>query len=422
MAATDPGAATHGSRGDGPPRVLLCVTGGIAAYKAALLARLLVQRGADVTVLMTESATRFVGPDTFAALTRNPVHHGVFERPETVLHVRLAHAADVAVVAPATANVLAKLALGLADDLVSAALLEATCPLVIAPAMHSGMWNHPATRRNVATLVERGAAVVGPETGPLAAGDEGVGRMAAPEEIEAAVLDALLRAGNGAVPATDLAGARILVSAGPTHEPIDAVRFIGNRSSGTMGFAIACEAARRGASVTLVTGPVAMDDPRGVEVVRVETAAEMLGALQARFEHADALVMAAAVADFRPERSSAGKIKKEQGVPEIRLERTADILATLAKARSRQVLVGFAAETADVPGGLEAEGRRKLEAKGADLLVVNEVGRPGTGFGSATDRAAIIDPGGDDTPLEDWTKQDLARAICDRLAVRLAKL
>ncbi len=416
MAATDPGAATDGPRGEGP-RVLLCVTGGIAAYKAALVARLLVQRGADVTVLMTESATRFVGPDTFAALTRNPVHHGIFERPETVLHVRLAHAADAAVVAPATANVLAKLALGLADDLVSATLLEATCPLILAPAMHSGMWNHAATRANLATLVERGAVFVGPETGPLAAGDEGVGRMAAPEQIESAVMDALAVAGS---PAGDLSGSRILVSAGPTHEPIDAVRFIGNRSSGAMGFAIAREAAGRGASVTLVSGPVSLEDPAGIEVVRVETAAQMLDALQRRFERADALVMAAAVADFRPQDAPTGKIKKEHGVPDIPLVRTTDILATLSKERSRQVLVGFAAETADVAGGLEAEGRRKLEAKGADLLVVNEVGRPGTGFGSTTDRAAILDTAGPDTPLEDWTKQDLARAICDRLAARLA--
>jgi phosphopantothenoylcysteine decarboxylase / phosphopantothenate---cysteine ligase len=418
MAATDHGAATDGSREDGP-RVLLCVTGGIAAYKAALLARLLVQRHADVTVLMTESATRFVGPDTFAALTRNPVHHGVFERPETVLHVRLAHAADVAVVAPATANVMAKLALGLADDLVTATLLEANCPLVLAPAMHSGMWNHSATRENVATLVERGAIVVGPETGPLAAGDEGIGRMAAPEEIEAAVLHVLSDIGVAGAH-RDLAGARILVSAGPTHEPIDAVRFIGNRSSGTMGFEVAREAARRGASVTLVAGPVSLPDPPGVHVVRVETAAEMLDALQGRFAAADALVMAAAVADFRPEDATAGKIKKDDGVPDLRLERTADILATLAKERSRQVLVGFAAETADVAGGLEAEGRRKLRSKGADLLVVNEVGRPGTGFGSDTDRAAILDTDGEDTPLEEWTKADLARAICDQLAARLA--
>jgi phosphopantothenoylcysteine decarboxylase/phosphopantothenate--cysteine ligase len=422
MAAADPGAATDGPRGDGP-RVLLCVTGGIAAYKAALVARLLVQRGADVSVLMTEAATRFVGPDTFAALTRNAVHHGVFERPETVLHVRLAHGADAAVVAPATANVLAKLALGLADDLVTATLLEATCPLVLAPAMHTGMWIHPATQRNVATLVERGAVVVGPDTGPLAAGDEGAGRMAAPEQIEAAVLRALAggRTGAAQVSERDLTGARILVSAGPTHEPVDAVRFIGNRSSGTMGFAIAREAAARGGSVTLVSGPVSLEDPPGVVVVRVETAAEMLDALQRRFDAADALVMAAAVADFRPEDASTGKIKKEQGVPEIRLERTVDILAKLAKERSGQVLVGFAAETAEVPGGLEAEGRRKLEAKGADLLVVNEVGRPGTGFGSATDRAAILDTAGEDTPLEEWTKRDLARAICDRLAARLAK-
>jgi phosphopantothenoylcysteine decarboxylase / phosphopantothenate---cysteine ligase len=416
--AAGPDAAGDGGRtGAAGRRVLLCVTGGIAAYKAALIARLLVLRGADVTVLMTESATRFVGPDTFAALTRNPVHTGLFERPDTVLHVRLAHASDVAVVAPATANLLARLALGLADDLVTATLLESTCPLVLAPSMHTGMWEHPATQANLATLVERGAVVVGPEAGPLAAGDEGIGRMASPEEIEAAVADVLSRGLDG----MDLAGANVLVTAGPTHEPIDAVRFLGNRSSGTMGFAVARAAARRGARVTLIAGPVALADPLGVDVIRVETAAEMLEAVLARFDDADAVVMAAAVADFRPDAAAEGKIKKDAGPPEFRLVRTADILATLGELRTRQVLVGFAAETAEVDGGLVAEGQRKLKAKGADLLVVNEVGRPGTGFGSATDRAAILSADGDDTALEDWTKSDLAGTICDRVAALLAK-
>jgi phosphopantothenoylcysteine decarboxylase/phosphopantothenate--cysteine ligase len=326
------------------------------------------------------------------------------------------------VVAPATANVLARLALGLADDLVTATLLEARCPLVLAPAMHSGMWEHPATQQNVATLTGRGAVVVGPEAGPLAAGDEGPGRMSPPEEIEAAVLEALRAATDpAAADGRDLAGATILVTAGPTHEPIDAVRYVGNRSSGLMGFAVAREAARRGAKVSLVSGPVALADPPGVDVVRVETAAQMLEETLARFDGADAVVMAAAVADFRPETASAGKIKKEGGVPEIRLVRTADILGTLSQRRSGQVLVGFAAETADVPGGLIEEGRRKRRAKGADLLVVNEVGRPGTGFGSETDRAAILGADASETALEEWTKPDLARAICDRLAALLAR-
>jgi phosphopantothenoylcysteine decarboxylase / phosphopantothenate---cysteine ligase len=386
-------------------RVLLGVTGGIAAYKAVLLARLLTGAGARVQVVMTPAATRFVGPDTFAALTANPVHTEVFERPEEVLHVRLAHRADLAIVAPATANVLARLALGLADDLLTSTLLEAGCPLVLAPAMHTGMWSNPATVANLRTLRERGAIVVGPAAGPLAAGDQGVGRMAEPEEILRAAIEA---AGAG----RDLEGLRLLVTAGATHEPIDAVRFLGNRSTGRMGLAVAAEAARRGADVTVVAGPVSVPEPAGVEMVRVETAAEMAEEVFGRFAGADAVVMAAAVADFRPADPSASKLKKEAGPPGLRLERTVDILATLGKRKEGQVLVGFAAETDD----LEAEGRRKLAEKNLDLIVVNEVGRPGTGFGSPTNRAAILDPAGRDVPLRDWTKAELASAICDRLA------
>jgi phosphopantothenoylcysteine decarboxylase/phosphopantothenate--cysteine ligase len=385
-------------------RVLLGVSGGIAAYKSAYLARLFADSGAQIQVVMTPAATRFVGPDTFAALTRRPVHSEVFERTEAVLHVRLAHEADVAVVAPATANVLAKLALGLADDLLTSTLLEATCPLVVAPAMHTGMWEHPATQANIRTLTQRGIAIVGPAEGALAAGDEGFGRMAEPEEILRATAVALSLAG-------DLAGRRVLVTAGPTFEPIDAVRYLGNRSSGRMGFAVALQAARRGASVTLVTGPVALDDPPGVEVVRVETAEEMAEEVLARYERIDAVVMAAAVADFRPERPLDSKLKKEAGLPDIRLERTTDILATLGKRKENQVLVGFAAETSDI----ESEGRRKLAEKNLDLIVANEVGRQGTGFEASTNRAAIFARSGDDIPLGVWTKDELARAICDRV-------
>jgi phosphopantothenoylcysteine decarboxylase / phosphopantothenate---cysteine ligase len=406
-----------GARGGklGSRRVLLCVSGGVAAYKAALLARILVHDGADVRVLMTAAATRFVGPDTFAALTRNPVHQDLFERPETVLHVRLAHQADVAVVAPATANVLAKLALGLADDLVTSTLLEATCPLVVAPAMHTGMWTHQATRANLATLTARGALVVGPVEGELAAGDEGMGRMASPEDIAATVTAVLSGSGR------DLDGVRMLVTAGPTHEPIDPVRFVGNRSTGKMGFAVAAEAARRGAIVTLVSGPVALTEPPAVRLVRVETAAEMAEAVASLFADVDAVVMAAAVADFRPEAVAAGKIKKSSGPPQVRLVPTVDILGQLDARRAGQVLVGFAAETPDVPGGLRAEGRRKLEAKHLDLLVVNEVGRTGTGFGSDTNRAAILAASGPDPELEEWTKPALAAAICDRIASQVQR-
>lgn len=389
--------------------MLLGVTGGIAAYKACSLARLLVGAGARVRVVMTRSATRFVGPDTFAALTGGPAYTDLFEEPGAVLHVRLAREADLAIVAPATANVLAKLAHGIADDLLTAALLEATCPLVLAPAMHTGMWEHPATRANVETLTGRGARIVGPEAGSLAAGDEGPGRMAEPEEI-------LRVAEEVAASGRDLAGARIVVTAGPTWEPIDPVRFVGNRSSGRMGVAVAKEAFDRGADVTLVLGPGAVEPPPGLRVVRVETAEEMRRVVLEAADGADAVVMAAAVADFRPGSTAPRKLKKEAGPPEVRLVPTPDILAELGAERRARLLVGFAAETADEPGELLQAGRSKLAAKGLDLLVVNEVGRPGTGFGAETNRAAILAADGSEEPLREWTKAELARAICDRLA------
>ncbi len=384
-------------------RVLLGVAGGVAAYKVAGVARQLVAAGADVRVVMTAAAARFVGADTFAALTGNPVHASLWEEPGTVLHVELAHAADVALVAPATANTIAKLAHGMADDLLSAVLLEAACPLVIAPAMHTGMWQHPATRGNVVTLEERGVRFVGPASGPLAHGDEGVGRLAEPDDIVAAVEAALAKGG-------DLAGRRVLITAGPTHEPVDAVRFIGNRSSGKMGVAIAAEAVARGADVRLVLGPGAAAPPN-VHAVHVVTAEEMRAAVRREAPDADAVVMAAAVADFRPERAAAGKLKKEEGAPTLALLPTPAILRELGQERGGAVLIGFAAETSD----LEANGRRKLRDKGLDLIVVNEVGRDGTGFGSDTNDAMILGRDGRDEPLRTWTKRELAEAICDRL-------
>ena len=386
-------------------RVLLGVTGGIAAYKSAYLARLLRERGAEVQVVMTTAATRFIGPDTFAALTARPVHSDVFEHTEQVLHVRLAHEADTAVVAPATANLLAKLANGVADDLLTSTLLEQRGPVVVAPAMHSGMWTHPATVRNLEVLRGWGVKVVGPVEGPLAAGDEGMGRMAEPEDIADALERVVAERGG------PLSGRRILVTAGPTHEPIDPVRFLGNRSSGKMGFALAREAARRGAAVTLVTGPTHLPDPPAVEVVRVETAEEMRDAVLDRFDGIDAVVKAAAVADWRPKARAEGKLKKEEGAPEIHLEPTPDILRELGERKGDTVLVGFAAETAD----LEAAGRAKLREKHLDLIVVNEVGAPGTGFESDTNRAMLLAADGDDVPLRDWTKAELAAAILDRL-------
>jgi phosphopantothenoylcysteine decarboxylase/phosphopantothenate--cysteine ligase len=390
-------------------RVLLGVTGGIAAYKAVLLARLLTQSGAVVQVVMTPAAIRFIGPDTFAALTGRPVKSEVFEDVEAVLHVRLAREADVAIVAPATANILAKLALGIADDLLTSTLLEARCPLVVAPAMHTGMYEHPATRAHLSTLLERGVTIVGPGEGPLAAGDAGSGRMSEPEEIVAAVQEAVRGSG-------DLAGRRLLVTAGPTHEPIDPVRFVGNRSSGRMGYAVAREAASRGAEVVLVSGPVEISDPPGVRVIRVGTAAEMRGAVLREADDAQGVVMAAAVADWRPADPAGDKIKKESGPPRLELVPTEDILRELGRRKESVVLVGFAAETGD----LEEAGRRKLADKNLDLVVVNEVGREGTGFGSETNRAMILAADGDDVAMRTWTKRELARTVCDRLAKLLA--
>jgi phosphopantothenoylcysteine decarboxylase/phosphopantothenate--cysteine ligase len=392
-------------------RVLLGVTGGIAAYKSCILIRLLRLHGATVQVVMTRSAERFVGPATFAALSDHRVYSDLFDDdPGHVLHVRLAHDADIVVVAPATANVIAKLAFGIADDLLTSTLLEARCPFVIAPAMHTGMWEHAATRANITALVERGVRVVGPARGSLAAGDEGVGRMSEPDEILAIVEDVLSRG-------KDLAGRHVVVTAGPTWEPIDPVRFVGNHSTGRMGFAVAAEAYGRGADVTLVVGPGTIEPPEGPGVVRVMTAEEMRQAVLAAAEGADAVVMAAAVADFRPERTEESKIKKEEGIPDLRLVATADILGELSRRAGERVLVGFAAETEDV----EAAGRDKLERKGVDLLVANQVGRPGTGFGSETNRAAILSRTGEDEALREWSKRELASAICDRLVKLLAR-
>jgi phosphopantothenoylcysteine decarboxylase / phosphopantothenate---cysteine ligase len=396
--AEDPGGSFGGKR------VLLGVTGGIAAYKACLLARLLTSEGAAVQVVMTEAATRFVGPATFEALTGRPVRLGVFENPEQVLHVKLARGADLAIVAPATANTIAKLALGLADDLLTSTLLEARCPLVIAPAMHSGMLEHPATAEHLRTLAERGVTIVGPESGALAAGDEGPGRMSEPEAILAAAERAL-----GAV--RDLEGLRVLVTAGPTHEPIDPVRFLGNRSTGLMGYAIARTARRRGAEVYLVAGPTGLPRPPGLKTVHVDTAEEMLRAVLETAASCDAVIMAAAVADFRPESAAGQKLKKESGPPRIDLVPTTDILKELGRDPGSRVLVGFAAETQ----GLEEAAQKKLVDKNADLIVGNLVGTPGTGFGSRTNRAVIVARHGEDVPLREYTKDELANVILDRV-------
>jgi phosphopantothenoylcysteine decarboxylase / phosphopantothenate---cysteine ligase len=392
--------------------VLLGVTGGIAAYKAASLARSLRDDGAIVTAVLTDAAMRFIGVDTFSGLTGNAAHGSIWDAPGSVLHVELAHAADVLVIAPATANAIAKLAHGLADDLLSATALEYAGPMVLAPAMHAGMWEADATQTNVQTLSARGVRFVGPVEGALAHGDEGIGRMSDPEDIVAAVRAAVSGPAVGS-----LAGRRVLVTAGPTHEPIDPVRYLGNRSTGKMGTAIAAEALARGARVTLVLGPATVPPPPGVEVVAVQTAEEMRAAVRARAD-ADVIVMAAAVADFRPKLAADRKLRKEHGVPDIVLEPTTDILAELgAHKRAEQVLVGFAAETDD----LEAAGRDKLARKGVDLLVANQVGRAGTGFGTDTNIAAILSATGGDVAARSWSKTELAGALWDRVSELLAR-
>jgi phosphopantothenoylcysteine decarboxylase/phosphopantothenate--cysteine ligase len=338
-------------------------------------------------------------------LTGHPAYVSLWDRPGEILHVRLAHETDVAVVAPCTANTIAKLAQGLADDLLASTLLEYDGPLVLAPAMHSGMWGADATQTNVATLSSRGVRFVGPVDGPLAHGDTGPGRMSEPAEIADAVF--------AAVRPRDLDGARVLVTAGPTHEPIDPVRYIGNRSSGKMGVAIAREARARGAEVTLVLGPSTIAPPPAVEVIRVETAEEMRSAVIDRFTAADAVVMAAAVADFRPKAPNDRKMKKDTGVPDLMLEPTPDILAELGeRRRSGQFLVGFAAETDDV----EEAGRAKLRSKHLDALVANTVGREGTGFGSETNDATILVAEGPDVSMRPWSKAELAAVVCDLIA------
>jgi phosphopantothenoylcysteine decarboxylase / phosphopantothenate---cysteine ligase len=392
-------------------RIVLGVTGGIAAYKAVALARELTLAGAAVDVVLSRGALEFLRPLTFEALTGRPAHTSLYPEGDPLLHIRLARDAECVVVAPATANFLARAAAGMADDLLSATLLATGAPVVLAPAMNDRMYGHPATRDNLRRLAEIGYRVAGPGVGPLAWGEgEGPGRMLEPE----ALLEHVGRALEGAGP---LAGRRVVVTAGGTREPIDPVRYVGNRSSGRMGYAVAAAAWRRGAAVELVTGPSALPVPVGVEAVRVETAEEMRAAVEAALPRADALVMAAAVADFRPAEPAAGKIKKESGaVPEIRLEPTADVLRATRGVRPRGcVVVGFALETGDAV----ENGRRKLEGKGLDLLVVNDATEPGAGFEVETNRVVLLRAGAPDEPLPLLRKEEVAERILDRVEALL---
>ncbi|MFC4051410.1 bifunctional phosphopantothenoylcysteine decarboxylase/phosphopantothenate--cysteine ligase CoaBC [Actinomadura syzygii] len=395
------------------PRVVLGVSAGIAAYKVCELLRRLTESGHDVTVVPTEDALRFVGEPTWAALSGNPVSARVWDGVAGVPHVRLGQSADLVFVAPATADLLARAAHGLADDLLTNTLLTARCPVVFAPAMHTEMWEHPATRENVATLRARGAVVVEPASGRLTGKDTGPGRLPDPAELFEVARRVLAR---GAAP-RDLAGRHVVVSAGGTREAIDPVRFIGNRSSGLQGYALARTAVARGARVTLVAANVALPDPAGADIAAVTSAEEMRAAVLEAAAGADAVVMAAAVADFRPAGYRGSKIKKTDGAePEpIRLVKNPDILAELGRERRPgQVVVGFAAETDDVL----ANGRAKLARKGSDLLVVNQVGEDLT-FGRPDNAAVILGADGSRTEVPRGAKEALADAVWDLVAERL---
>lgn len=398
------------------PRVVLGVSGGIAAYKACELLRRLTESGHDVTVVPTAAALEFVGAPTWAALSGKPVSAQVWDDVHEVPHVRIGQTADLVVVAPATADVLAKAAHGLADDLLTNTLLTARCPVVFAPAMHTEMWEHPATQENVATLRSRGVLVIEPAEGRLTGADTGKGRLPEPGEIFEIALGVLAR--KGVANLLDLAGKHVVVSAGGTREYLDPVRFLGNRSSGLQGFALARTAVARGAEVTLVAANVSLPEPAGVKVVRVSTTAELRDAVLSASSDADAVVMAAAPADFRPQSVSDSKIKKAEdgSSPTIELTQNPDILATLAHDRpnDRIVVVGFAAETGDESGTVLQHAQAKLARKGCDLLVVNDVSG-GKVFGESDNEAVVLDSNGGATGIPRASKSAVAQAIWDRV-------
>jgi phosphopantothenoylcysteine decarboxylase/phosphopantothenate--cysteine ligase len=388
-------------------RIVLGVSGGIAAYKAVEVCRRLVDAGAHVIPVLTEGALHFVGRTTFDALGSERAWTSLWDEQRPIPHTHLGQTADLIIVAPATARVLGLYAAGISDDLLLNTLIATRAPVLVCPAMHTEMWEHPSVQDNLALLRRRGVHVVEPGVGRLAGGDVGAGRLAEPADIVAAATGLL----SGGSPAQDLADVRVVVSAGGTREPIDPVRFIGNRSSGKQGHAVADEAAARGAKVTLVT-TAALPAAAGVDVVRVDTAAEMEEAVLTSAADADVIVMAAAVADFRPARVADAKIKKAAGIPDIVLEPTNDILAALGVARRPgQTIVGFAAETDD----LRANAADKLARKGVDLIVGNDVSAPGVGFEHDTNAVVILDAhgGAHEIPLTD--KRAIARAIFDQV-------
>ena len=391
-------------------RIVLGVGAGIAAYKTASLLRLLTEAGHDVRVVPTRASLEFVGRATWEALSGHAVTTEVFDDVPAVEHVRLGKTADLVIVAPATADLLARAAHGRSDDLLTATLLTARCPVLLAPAMHTEMWEHPATRANTALLRERGVHVLEPDSGRLTGADTGPGRLPEPEAIAAAAL-ALVAPPRP----VDLAGRHVVVSAGGTREPLDPVRFLGNRSSGLQGYALARAAAERGARVTVVAANVALPTPAGVDVVPVETTAQLRDAVLTAAAEADVVVMAAAVADFRPRTTSGHKIKKtDDGVaPVIELETNPDVLAELVARRpAGQVVVGFAAETGDDRAGVLEHGRAKAVRKGADLLVLNPVGE-GRGFGTPDNEVTLLDRSGETVGRAAGSKDDVAHAVWD---------
>ena len=388
--------------------ILLGVSGGIAAYKSAELVRALHSEGCSVQAVMTRASTKFITPLTLASLTGNKVITDLFADASAddtlqsaIAHIDIAQRADLLLVAPATADIMAKFALGLADDFLSTAHLAFEGPLVLAPAMNTGMWEHPATRENLALLRARGARIVEPGAGELACGTVGAGRLADPERIVAAVRDAFQVAG-------DLQDECVLITAGPTREALDPVRYLSNRSSGRMGFALAGEAARRGARVILIAGPVSLPTPHGCERVDVEDAEQMHDAVIARLSEATIAVMAAAVADYRLVAPARRKLKKRDGVPSLELEETPDILQSAGKRKGDCLLIGFAAETED----LESNARRKLESKGCDMVVANPVGG-GTGFETDLNQGLVLSATGEVLRLEPMTKPRMAARILD---------
>jgi phosphopantothenoylcysteine decarboxylase / phosphopantothenate---cysteine ligase len=382
--------------------IVLGVSGGIAAYKSVELCRRLVDAGAYVAPIMTEDAHRFIGPVTLSALASEPVHTSLWDDASPIPHTRLGQNADVIVVAPATARVIAAYAMGLSHDVLVATLIATRAPVVLCPAMHTEMWEHPSVQHNIEVLRSRGVIIVEPQSGRLAGGDIGTGRLADTDSIASAI-DSVLASSN------DLSGVSVLVTAGGTREPIDAVRVIANRSSGKQGYAIAENAARRGATVTLVS---TVDRPTlaSITVIPVETADDMLRAVTCHSDSSDVIVMSAAVADFRPVQRSDGKIKKADGVPEIVLEKTPDILAGLgARKREGQVLVGFAAETED----LIVHAQDKLVRKNLDLIVANDVSAPGVGFSHDTNAVTILGAGGVLQTVALTDKHHIASAVLD---------